>query len=680
MSSTNDVWPSRWSKVSTQAEEPGESVFRGPLGHLPVLRGKDVHGQMRAPLDDFGEMAGHQLVRIQVDHVHAVLRVLADFVDIGLRPPLRRVQGDDAGVVVVRAVHRPRAQPKHQPDHAGGRIDALVPDIRIDRQADAGHLRVEQVAVQVARDALDQQRHLFVAVQQPALGPVAERLFAHRAGVDRLDGRDEILQPLLVRALVGAEHALVLAGEGVAVVVLQQAAGADDDRRLAEVVQHLGELLEDVVGKGPRDHPPARFFDVVQERPPVVLFLTQPPAAVFDQERIEHVGADVERIVGFQQRVPAGTRLAEDRAGQQHAHRFAADQPRADHPPPDRQHVAQRQVLLGHAQQPLVARERHPHQRAGQGHGVFGRRLAPLHRLPSLLGLVERAVPRAQAEPHGIQAGPGPGRQDLGGRRTLGDRQEAVAFPGVQHVHRGRVAVLDLAGLQVQRALMPVHVDEDLRGPADGRGGLEGMGVAEQRKIGQRFQVVHVGAGEHEEVAQHPVAAPLLGQRRQAVEDEKRAPPRLADHAADLRDELLEPRRTVQLADGYAVSGRNQRRMVGEAEVDQAAARVPGGLAVRSHERSKVLDRIHLPNQVVARQQSPEHPVQRGHPRAEIRIDHRQAPLLGQCDENERVFFISYCTNRVQGYNPALCKTGAVLCAEPSPQPKIRGLYVVQQR
>ncbi len=218
-----------------------------------------------------------------------------------------------------------------------------------------------------------------------------------------------------------------------------------------------------------------------------------------------------------------------------------------------------------------------------------------------------------------------------------------------------------MLGWRYSSPLMPVDVEEDLRRSGDGRGGLEGMGVAEQRKIGQRFQVVDVGAGEHEEVAQHPVAAPLLGQRRQAVEDEERAPARLANHAVDLRDELLEPRRTVQLADGHAVSGRNQRRMLGEAEVDQAAARVPGGLAVRAHERSEVLDRVHLPDQVVARQQSPEHPVQRGHPRAEIGIDHRKAPLLGQCDENERVFFISYCTNRVQGYNPALCKTGAVL-------------------
>ena len=34
-----------------------------------------------------------------------------------------------------------------------------------------------------------------------------------------------------------------------------------------------------------------------------------------------------------------GIGLLEDRPGQQHAHRLAADQPRADHPLPDVQHV-----------------------------------------------------------------------------------------------------------------------------------------------------------------------------------------------------------------------------------------------------------------------------------------------------------------------------------------------------
>ena len=56
-------------------------------------------------------------------------------------------------------------------------------------------------------------------------------------------------QPLLRRPLVGAEHAVVGAGEGVAVVVLEQRTGTDDDRRLPEVLQHLQEVLPEPARK-----------------------------------------------------------------------------------------------------------------------------------------------------------------------------------------------------------------------------------------------------------------------------------------------------------------------------------------------------------------------------------------------------------------------------------------------
>ena len=98
-----------------------------------------------------------------------------------------------------------------------------MPDVGVEGEADAGDLRVEAVAVHGARDAHDEQRHLFVVVEQPARGAVAQRPLAHRAGVDRAHGGEEVLQPLRVRALVGAEDAVVLAGEGVAEVVFQQA-------------------------------------------------------------------------------------------------------------------------------------------------------------------------------------------------------------------------------------------------------------------------------------------------------------------------------------------------------------------------------------------------------------------------------------------------------------------------
>ena len=86
-------------------------------------------------------------------------------------------------------------------------------------------------------------------------------------------------------------------GEGVAVVVLQQTARTDDDRRLAEVFEHLGEFLDEIFGKAARQDAVLGLFDVVEKTVRVPLLLPQPPATVLDEERAEDVRADEERIV-----------------------------------------------------------------------------------------------------------------------------------------------------------------------------------------------------------------------------------------------------------------------------------------------------------------------------------------------------------------------------------------------
>ena len=57
---------------------------------------------------------------------------------------------------------------------------------------------------------------------------------------------------------------------------------------------------------------------------------------------------------------------------------------------------------------------------------------------------------------------------DLGDRRAFAHRRKRLALPGVHHVHRGRVTVLHFHRLDVQFALVPVGVQEELRGLADG--------------------------------------------------------------------------------------------------------------------------------------------------------------------------------------------------------------------
>jgi len=60
----------------------------------------------------------------------------------------------------------------------------------------------------------------------------------------------------------------------------------------------------------------------------------------------------------FEHLVPATGRVVdEDLAGEQHAHRLAADEPRTDEPRLDAQEVAQRQVFADEPEELLVAGE-----------------------------------------------------------------------------------------------------------------------------------------------------------------------------------------------------------------------------------------------------------------------------------------------------------------------------------
>ena len=220
----------------------------------------------------------------------------------------------------------------------------------------------EQIAVQLAGDALDEQGHLLVAVEQTVMQTIAQAFLAHGAGIDRAHRVHECLQALLGRALIGEEDAFVFAGEGVAVVVLQQAAGAHDQRRLPKVLQHFHELLLDVVGKRAGENLLPGFFGALQIEVEILLAAAQPPAAVLHQVSVKHVRADVERVVAFQQFLPFRVGLLQDGPRQQHAERLAADQARADHPLHDFHQVRQIEILLGQLLESLVARHDHLHQ------------------------------------------------------------------------------------------------------------------------------------------------------------------------------------------------------------------------------------------------------------------------------------------------------------------------------
>ena len=166
-----------------------------------------------------------KLVALEVYHVHFVLRV---FILVAVGHHRRRggrVHVQKPCIVVGLAVDRTRTHAENEAQHAlVFRRGVLLVQIQVLRVADTGDVRIVIVAVNVAAHAHDQKRHLLIAVEKVSFGAVFYSVRVDGAGVDLLYRALEYLIALLEAALIGAENALVLSGEGVAEAVLKDRA------------------------------------------------------------------------------------------------------------------------------------------------------------------------------------------------------------------------------------------------------------------------------------------------------------------------------------------------------------------------------------------------------------------------------------------------------------------------
>jgi len=189
--------------------------------------------------------------------------------------------------------------------------------------------------VGLAGHLLDDDGHAFVVVDQAHLATVEQRIGVEHAGVDLGDRPLQIGQILLWRALVGAEDALVFAGKGGVDVVLQQAGGAHDQRRLVHPDQQLRQFRDDALGETPLRETLGQVLIVGDDLLRRLVFLVQMVQQAVDlQKFIEHIRADEEGL-GDQQPLglPAdrlGLGAVQDLPGQHHAGGLAADLAPAD--------------------------------------------------------------------------------------------------------------------------------------------------------------------------------------------------------------------------------------------------------------------------------------------------------------------------------------------------------------
>jgi len=281
--------------------------------------------------EQFGGLEGLKFIVAQIQDIRFVLGKPLDIFGFRVGFDGGRVQGDDPWIIIFHAIDGARAETEHDPEHAGFRVHALLPDEGIVGQADTRQTGKEITVAVRTGNALHQKRHLFILLRHPALQPVGERVLVHRGGEDFADGFLEMPVAFLRRSLVDAEIAFVFSGKGVAEGVFQKRTGADDDRRLAEIFQHELELLLDLVGKRAVQH---LLFELTRDaKISFIGFLRhqQFPPAVLHHVRIENIRTDIEGIMDFHHGAPVKRRiLAQNVAGQQHADGFAADEPRAD--------------------------------------------------------------------------------------------------------------------------------------------------------------------------------------------------------------------------------------------------------------------------------------------------------------------------------------------------------------
>ena len=418
-------------------------------------------------------------------------------------------------------------------------------------------------------NALDEQRQLFILVKHATLEPVGQRIGTHGARIDDTDRTEEFSEPFRQRSLAGAENAFVLAGEGIAEVVLKQAARADNDWRLAEVLEHVSETFDEILRELARQKLFAGAFDALGEFLLLGLRHAVPPAVVFDQVGVEDVRANIERIMGLKLLPCRRKPLAQDGASQEHAQRFASDLPRSDHALPDLDQIRQGEVLANQSLNTFFAGNREIDELIEHGGGLFVGYLAAALGDEHLFAAHELLVPVADQSVAGRrQPRPGSGVQYFGDVAALLDRGEVFALPFVQQEKRWREAADDFLRLDVQTVARAMDVKQDLRRFGDWLGGVVAMVIAQYREIGDRLHFVQVRPGEFEEIADHPIREATEVEIGHEIENVVPALPFACDALVDARHELFESLEAFERLDNEARCVSDRRLVVSETEVD----------------------------------------------------------------------------------------------------------------
>ena len=180
-----------------------DSFCDRPLQHAVLFDRNDLLDTGKGPVEfEIGDGDSLETVLIQVDHIDEALGVPANVPGGHFRPHTGCAERNHAGEVVPHTIDDAGAETECDPHQAVLAFDPRAPPPLIPRNGDAGPGGEKVVVVTEPDHLLDQDRHLFVVIDQVPLLPVEDRVGAERGGVHLGDRAEKIVQTVFQVALV----------------------------------------------------------------------------------------------------------------------------------------------------------------------------------------------------------------------------------------------------------------------------------------------------------------------------------------------------------------------------------------------------------------------------------------------------------------------------------------------
>ncbi|OPY84406.1 MAG: hypothetical protein A4E72_02264 [Syntrophus sp. PtaU1.Bin208] len=299
--------------------------------------------------------------------------------------------------------------------------------------------------------------------------------------------------------------------------------------------------------------------------------------------------------------LPVERRLLEqDVSRNHHARSLAADITRPDQPGLDVVKVFQRKVLSGKFLDPFLPSNHDLAEMIEEFPLLFFVDLF-LQQLPDM---DKKPIPVIEISRCTFQPFPRKIADKLPRIDTAAYRCETGSTLQVREKHGRKMASHDLQGMDVNPVFHIIDIQEDLgRFPYSGDGSKR-MVVAQQGEVGDSVELVEVGAGDPEEIADHQICSPGGQKIRKGVKNIKDPFTFAGRDVVNIRRKRFEAALRIKVIKGNPPVLFQERLMLGKTQVNNFPVFRKGALHERLDKGTVVRDGVNLPDDIVADSQT----------------------------------------------------------------------------